>query len=101
MKANFKEQDYPDTMLNFVEMWLNSYDYNSKALKISPFTLWGITINDLMNTTAKKSKESVKIKDLPEEDKIALVKCLGQRIGVWDLHIYYINIYNNKKDGRD
>ena len=93
MKANFKEQDYPDTMLNFVEMWLNSYDYNSKALKISPFTLWGITINDLMNTTAKKSKESVKIKDLPEEDKIALVKCLGQRIGVWDLHIYYINIF--------
>jgi hypothetical protein len=93
MKPNFKKQDYPNTMLNFIEMWLDRYDYNSKALKISPFTLWWITIQDLMNTVAKKSKESILVRDLPDEDKIALVKCLGQRIGVWDLHVYYLNIY--------
>ena len=91
MKANFKKEDYPDTMVNFIEMFLDNYDYNSKATKIEPFKMWKIVIKDLMNTTAKKSKESIKIRDLPEEDKMALVKCLGNRIGVWDLHIYYIN----------
>lgn len=93
MKSNFKKHDYPHTMANFIDMWLDKYDYNSKALKIEPFTLWRIVIKDLLNTTAKKTKESVIIKNLPDEDKIALVKCLGQKIGVWDLHIYYINVF--------
>ena len=92
MKPNFKEIDYPRGMDNFIHLWLNKYDYNSKATVIEPFVLWRKVINDLLSTQWRNNKkESGFVKDLPEDEKILLVKCLGHNIGVWDLHVYYIN----------
>ena len=34
---NFQEIDYPDEMDVFIKLWLDNYDYNSKALKNEAF----------------------------------------------------------------
>ncbi len=92
MKPKFKQKDYPPQMDNFINLWLNKYDYNSKATVIEPFTLWEKVIKDLLSTHWKNNKKETGIlNDLPEDEKILLVKCLGHNIGVWDLHVYFIN----------
>lgn len=86
---NFHKKEYPKEMENFITQWLDNYDYNSKAIKIEAFTMFKKVIIDLLNTQFKPPSEYKYVKDLPENDKILLVKCLGHNIGVWDLHMYY------------
>lgn len=89
MKYNFQEIDYPIEMENFIFLWLNNYDYNSKATNQKPFVLWKKTIHKLLETKFENNITYEKVKNLPQEEISLLVKCLGHYIGVWDLHSYY------------
>lgn len=53
------------------------------------FKLFKKVIIDLLNTKFKQPYEYDFVKDLPEEQRFLLIKCLGHNIGVWDLHMYY------------
>jgi hypothetical protein len=86
---NFHEIDYPNEMDIFIKLWLDMYDYNSKAISIEAFVLFKKVIVDLLNTQFKPPSEYKYVHELPEDDRILLVKCLGHNIGVWDLHMYY------------
>ena len=86
---NFQEIDYPDEMDVFIKLWLDNYDYNSKALKNEAFFMFKKVIIDLLNTKFKPPSEYKYVHELPLDEKILLVKCLGHNIGVWDLHMYY------------
>tara|TARA_B100001123_G_C14812877_1_gene829080 strand:- start:242 stop:538 length:297 start_codon:yes stop_codon:yes gene_type:complete len=86
---NFHEIDYPEEMNVFINEWLDMYDYNKKATKIEAFVLFKKVIVDLLNTQFKPPSKYKYVKELPEDDRILLVKCLGHNIGVWDLHMYY------------
>ena len=96
MNFSFKETEYPKEMKKFIDIWLDSYNYNDKALVEEPFTLWHKTIKILLETRFEKTTQYLesdysyeKVKDLPQDEIMLLVKCLGHNIGVWDLHVYY------------
>lgn len=103
MNFDFQKIDYPREMDNFVNMFLDNYDYNSKAKaeKEDAYNLFYKTIKSLLNThfnkSLKKDKRNKtwekypydKVSDLPKDEIMLLVKCLGHNIGVWDLHAYY------------
>jgi len=91
IKINYKFQeiDYPKEMDNFINDWLIEYDYNSKAIKIEALTMFKKVITDLLNIEFKPPSEYKYMNDLPIEQKILAIKCLGHNIGVWDLHMYY------------
>ena len=86
---DFRNSNFPEEMEVFVNLWLDNYDYNSKARTIEAFTLFRKVIVDMLNTKFKQPCEYVYVKDLPEEDRFLLIKCLGQNVGIWDLHMYY------------
>ena len=89
LNYNFHIIDYPPEMQVFVGIWLDYYDYNSKAIKTDGFTLGRKVIIDMLNTKFKQPSEYEYVKDLPEEQRFLVIKCLGNNIGVWDLHMYY------------
>jgi len=86
---SFQNQEYQVEMQNFIDLWLNDYDYNQKATSMEAFQLFKKVIVDLLNTKFKQPSEYEYVKNLPEEQKFLLIKCLGHNINVWDLHMYY------------
>jgi hypothetical protein len=86
---NFRRLDYPPQMVPFVDDFLDQYDYNTKATKISPFTLWQNLCCALLDCKFKQPCKYAYVRDLPEKHTDMLIKCMGHRIGVWDLHVYY------------
>jgi hypothetical protein len=63
MNFDFQKIDYPREMDNFVNQFLDNYDYNSRCGKGGDgFTLFYKTINSLLNTrfnkTLKKDKRN-------------------------------------------
>lgn len=89
IEYNFHIKDYPKEMDYFINEWLNNYDYNSKAIKLEAFTMFKKVIRDLLNTKFKNTQEYEYVKDLPQDQIVLLVKCLGNNVGVFDLHMYY------------
>jgi hypothetical protein len=89
LSYNFHEIDYPDEMQTFIDLWLDNYDYNEKAIKMEAFELFKKVIVDLLNTKFKQPSEYEYVKDLPDEERFLLIKCLGHNIRVFDLHMYY------------
>ena len=89
LSYNFQEIDYPDEMQVFIDLWLDNYDYNEKAVRIEAFDLFKKVIVDLLYSKFQQPSEYEYVKDLPEEERFLLIKCLGHNIGIWDLHMYY------------
>lgn len=89
MKSNFRQKEYPGEMSYFVKDFLNQYDYNMKAMKTEALFMFVKVCRDLLKCDFKQPCKYQKVKDLPEDEKDLLIKCLGHQIGVWDLHIYY------------
>lgn len=89
LSYNFQDLNYPHEMQVFIKLWLDNYDYNKKAISMEAFALFKKVIIDLLNSNFKQPSEYEYVKDLPEEERFLLIKCLGHNIGVWDLHMYY------------
>jgi len=89
MKEEFRKREYPWQMSYFVKDFLNQYDYNSRAIQTDALVMFIKVCRDFLTCDFEQPCEYNKIKDLPEDEKDMLIKCLGHQIGVWDLHIYY------------
>lgn len=93
----FRMEDYPPQMVPFVESFLDQFDYNSKASTVSPHVLWGRVCDALLSCGFKQPCELKRVADLPEDQQLMLIKCLGHRVGVWDMHVYYALPKRSKK----
>lgn len=89
MAANFRLLDYPAEMVPFVDMFLDQYKFNDKCHNISPHLLWERICDALLCCKFQQPCEYAKVFELPKDEQRRLIKCLGHRIGVWDLHVYY------------
>lgn len=91
-KPEYHVIDYPKEMQVFIDLFLDHFDYNKKAVDpnsgLGAYKLWGVLVETLLNTKIKGTDQLVK--DRPKEELRLLVKCLGHNIGVWDLHTYFI-----------
>lgn len=90
LSYNYQEIDYPYEMQIFIDLWLYNYDYNEKAVRMEAFDLFKKVIIDLLHVKFQQPSEYEYVKDLPEEERFLLIKCLGHNIGIWDLHMYYM-----------